>query len=285
MGKTRTKLIDDSQPTAEVKSQKLKFKSEETRTPRKKEADSLVAKLKEELGIEEKTHPQSSTLKKPSSIVHYPSSKKIRSKKYLEASKELDRTKTYPLPEALDIVKNKSYSKFNGTLEIHILASQTGLHGFISLPYVSGRKIRILAFGKGAENSGAGIFGDDSTIDEISKGKINFDILITTPEWMPKLTKVARILGPRGLMPNPKNETITDDLKKAVGNFQAGKTEFKTEAKAPVIHLGIGKLAQPNEELEANIRTLLQTIGKTRVRKATLSPTMGPGVKLDLTTV
>ncbi len=109
--------------------------------------------------------------------------------------------------------------------------------------------------------------------------------MIATPEWMPKLAKIARILGPRGLMPNPKNGTITNDLKKAIEGFQAGKTEYKTEAKVPVIHIVMGKLNQPTEELSANIKTLLQTLGKTRVKKVTLSPTMGPGIKIDLSSL
>ena len=201
-----------------------------------------------------------------------PGKAKPRSKKYLEISKDLDRTKAYTIEEALDMIKKLSYSKFIGTLEAHINTIQTGLRGLVALPFASGKKLRILAFE-----------GDDSVIEQISKGKIDFDILITTPAWMAKLTKVAKVLGPRGLMPNPKNGTISDDLPKAVASFQTGKTEYKTEAKAPIVHLALGKLNQPNEELAANVKTLLQVIGKTRIKKIALSPTMGPGVKLDLT--
>lgn len=203
-----------------------------------------------------------------------PGKAKPRSKKYQEISKDLDRTKTYPLNEALDIVKKLSYSKFDATLEAHINTAATGIRGLVTLPYASGRKLRILTFE-----------GSDEIIEQINKGKIDFDLIITTPEWMPKLTKVARILGPRGLMPNPKNGTITDDLKKTAESFQAGKTEYKTEPKAPVIHIAMGKLTQPSEELAANIKTLLQTLGKSRVKKVSLSPTMGPGIKLDLSSI
>ena len=110
-------------------------------------------------------------------------------------------------------------------------------------------------------------------------------LVVTTPDWMPKLAKIARILGPRGLMPNPKNGTITQDLKKAIEGFMGGKTEYKTEPKAPVIHLGLGKLNQPTEELSANIKTLIQTLGKTRVKQVRLAPTMGPSVKVDLSSL
>lgn len=228
--------------------------------------DNLVEKLKEELGVEVKEKPKPAQAVK----VAKPTKQKPRSKKYLEASKDLDRTKTYPLPEALDMIKKMSYSKFDGTLEAHINTIQK-LRGFVSLPFASGKKLNILVFE-----------GDDAVIEQIGKAKIDFDILITTPQWMPKLTKVARILGPKGLMPNPKNGTITDDPKKAVESFQAGKTEYKTEPKAPIVHLALGKLSQPNEQLEANVKILLATIGKTKIKKVTLSPTMGPGVKLDL---
>lgn len=267
MGKTKIKTIDDSASEAEEK--KIK------KAP-KKEQDALVEKLKQELGIEktevkpeikkeEKIKPKKQEKVEPS---------QQRSKKYLEKVKDLDKTKTYPLNEAIDLVKKLSYSKFDGTLEAHINTIQTGLHGLVALPYASGKKLRILTFE-----------GDDSVIEQISKGKIDFDILITTPQYMPKLTKVAKILGPRGLMPNPKNGTITDDLKKAVESFQAGKTDYKTEAKAPVIHLALGKLDQSTEELAANVKILLQTVGKTRIKKVALSPTMGSSVKLDLASI
>lgn len=211
--------------------------------------------------------------------------KKVRSKKYQEISKELDRNKRYNLNEALELVKKLSFSKFEGTLEAHINTSQSGIRGLVSLPFASGRKLRILAFGQNADKSGADLIGNEEIITDIDKGKINFDLLVTEPSWMPKLAKVARILGPRGLMPNPKNGTITQDLKKAVEGFQAGKTEYKTEAKAPVMHISMGKLSQPTEELAANIKALLQTLGKTRVKKVSLSPTMGPSVKVDLTSL
>ena len=288
MGKTKTKIMDDSSP------------QEESKKPAKKlgRQDELVEKLKAELGMEVQTiatgnskleksvQPQPSKLKKPASSIQSPTSKKIRSKKYQEVAKDLDKAKAYPLTEAVDMIKKLSYSKFNATLEAHINTISLGLRGLVSLPFASGKKLRILAFGSSTSDAEEGVFfGDDSTIEEINTGKVNFDLIITTPDWMPKLAKIARILGPRGLMPNPKNGTITNDLKKTIEGFQAGKTEYKTEGKAPVIHLALGKLNQPTVELTANITTLLQTLGKSRVKKVTLSPTMGPSVRLDLTSI
>lgn len=251
MGRPKVKIIDDS-------------------------AEPVVDQLDKEDKVEA---PKEKKSQKPGKT------KKVRSKKYQELVKDLDKSKSYPLTEAVELVKKLNYAKFDATLEAHINTVASGLRGLVSLPYASGKKLRILVFGKGADLSGADKIGSDEIIEEINEGKVNFDLLVTTPEWMPKLAKIAKILGPRGLMPSPKNGTITEDLKKAVEGFQAGKTEYKTEAKAPVIHLALGKLSQPTEELSANIKILLQTLGKTRVKKVSLSPTMGPSVKVDLSSL
>ncbi|MDD5147521.1 MAG: hypothetical protein PHV63_03195 [Candidatus Daviesbacteria bacterium] len=303
MGRPRIKTIDDSVPEAEEKKQKTKpSKAERAKVETDKASGEVETTELEARGDSEKksTPPvilegaqqpiesdqkdaiaslQHDKTKKPQK----PGKAKPRSKKYQEAVKYLDRTKIYPLPEAVDMVKKMSYSKINATLEAHITTLQTGIRGYVSLPYAKGRQLRILCFGPSTASQLEGvIFGTDSTIEEINKGKIDFDLIISTPDWMPKLAKIARILGPRNLMPNPKNGTIVGDIKKAVESFQAGKTEYKTEAKAPVIHIALGKIDQPGEELTANIKTLIQTVGKTRIKKISLSPTMGPGVKVDL---
>ena len=287
MGKTKIATIDDSvqeevkgKPSHSssskkkldkaAKSEPVKVYGEVERTT---ESETSSPEQGAKQTLSEPTGEASGTLR----LDEPPSPKKVQ-----KPGKAKPRSKTYPLPDAVDMVKKLNYAKFNATIGVSINTVQTGIRGLVSLPYASGKKIRILAFGKGADQSGADIIGTDSTLEEIEKGKINFDLVITTPEWMPKLAKVAKVLGPKGLMPNPKNGTITEDLKKAVEGFQGGKTEYKTEAKAPVIHLGLGKLDQPTEELSANVKTLLQTVGKTKIKKVSLSPTMGPSIKVDL---
>lgn len=279
MGRPKIVAIDDSQTKAEEKKD------------RKQASEKKLDVRSESIDIENPTSNVQS--QDPSSNLKHPTSKskpgkaKPRSKNYkkiLEES-EIDKQKSYSLDNAVAIVKKLSYSKFTGTLEIHINTRLTGIRGLVTLPFVVGKKLKILAFGKGASDSGADIAGDDATIDEILKGKTDFDLLITTPEWMPKLAKAAKVLGPRGLMPSPKNGTITDDIKKAVESFQAGKTEYKSEPKAMLIHLPLGKLSQPDEELVANVKILLSTIGKSRIKKVSLSPTIGPSVKLDLNSI
>ncbi len=281
MGKTKTKIIDDSQEQESTKPSKLVRKL--------RLQDDLVEKLRAELEVEESGKPPvvKTTTTETSKKTQKPGKTKPRSQKYQEVMRGLDKSKAYPLSEAIELTKKLSYSKITGTLEAHINTVNTGIRGLVSLPFVSGKKLRILVFGSSnAPKADDEItIGDESIIEEINKGKVNFDLIVTTPEWMPKLAKIARILGPRGLMPNPKNNTITTDLKKTIEGFQTGKTEYKTEPKAPVMHIALGKLNQPDVELTANLKTLLQTLGKSRIKKVTLSPTMGPSVKLDLSSI
>lgn len=207
------------------------------------------------------------------------------SQKYQEAAAQVEKTREYPIKEAIELAQKSSYSKFPGTIELHMNTTVKNIRGLVTLPFVSGKSLTVLAFGKGAAEAGADIVGTDETITEIEKGKINFDVIVTTPEWMPKLARVARILGPKGLMPNPKSGTITENLSRAVADLKGGKTEYRTEANGQVIHLGVGKVDQPVEEIAANIKALYIIVGKSKVKKATLAPTMGPGVKINLSSI
>lgn len=228
---------------------------------------------------------QATSTKKQSKKVQKQGKPKERGKKYLAAREKVERNKLYPINEATELVKEVSTSKFDGTLEIHINTNTKGIRGLISLPFASGKKLNILAFGKGAEDSGADIIGDEVKLKEIMKGKIDFDVLVTTPDWMSRLAGAAKVLGPKGLMPNPKNGTISTDLKKTIAELQGGKVEYKSESKANVIHLGLGKVSQPSDELSQNIKILLSTIGKSKIKNASISPTMGPSLKLDLSSI
>lgn len=243
-------------------------------------------------------HPQKSTLNPPSSTIQKKAKlskvakkttkkarKQTRGAKYQEKAQLVDRVRKYPLTEAIDLAKQTSYTKFPATLAIHINTSQAGVRGLVTLPFAAGKKLTVLAFGKGAAESGADLVGTDETIGAIEKSKIDFDVVVATPDWMPRLAKVARVLGPRGLMPNPKSGTITDNLAKAVADLQSGKTEYKTEPNGAVIHLGVGKAEQSTDEIAANIKTLFTTIGKSRVKQLVIAPTMGLGVKIDPTSI
>jgi large subunit ribosomal protein L1 len=196
---------------------KTKVKTEKTQPKVKEEKVTPVASET----VEEKTSPKTKENTPKKAKTEGKQSK--HSQKYTEKAEGFDRGKFYPVKEAVEMAQQGSYSKFVGTIEIHINTRQKNLRGLASMPYGIGKKLTILAFGKGADQSGADIAGTEETIEEINKGKINFDVVVTTSDWMPKLAKVARILGPRGLMPNPKSGTITDNLNKAVADLQQGK--------------------------------------------------------------
>lgn len=275
MGKTKIAAIDDSQPE-EVKKQK-----------------SIVKNIKEAAEAEVKTAEPASEAEPKAKEKKEKSSKKAqkqgepkyRSKKYKESSEKVEKSKRYPVTQAIDLAKESSYSKFDGSLEAHLSTNSKNIRGLVSLPFASGKKLKILAFGKGAEESGADIVGDDAKLNEIIRGVTGFDVIVTTADWMPKLARAAKVLGPRGLMPSPKNGTITSDLKKAVTEIQSGKVEYKTQKDSQVIHLTLGKVSQPTDEISQNIKVLINAIGKTKAKKLVLSPTMGVGVKVDLQSI
>lgn len=194
---------------------------------------------------------------------------KTRSKQYKTAKAKVDKDKYYSLPEAVSLVKKTSYAKFGGKVEAHVVVTDVGTVGEISFPHLetAAKKIAVL---------------DDKVLAAIKDGNIDFDILIATPATMPKLLPYARLLGPKGLMPNPKSGTLTDKPQDAVKKLSAAKTVLKTEKKAPVLHLVTGQVSQPEKELVENIDELIKTIGATKIKKLVLKATMGPAVKVAL---
>jgi large subunit ribosomal protein L1 len=198
-----------------------------------------------------------------------------RSKRYIEKASLVDKTKTYPLADAVSLVKKTSLTKFDGSVELHInlnplsLGEKKDLRGSVSLPHGTGKQVRVL-------------IADDTIIADVAEGKINFDILVATPSMMPKLAKVARILGPKGLMPNPKTGTIGEDPNRLALSLSKGKVNFKTEPDQPIIHLVVGKVSFDDKKLMENVDAILGAVGRGKIAKATLASTMGPGVKISL---
>lgn len=196
--------------------------------------------------------------------------KSPRSKKYLEAKKKVDANKLYKLAEAVALAKEVNYAKFSGKLEAHLMTIHTpGNIGEIIFPHLEAvaKKIAIL---------------NDAILAELKDNKVNFDILVATPATMPKLLPFARLLGPKGLMPNPKNGTLTDKPEEAVKKLSVAKLVVKTEKTAPVIHITVGKLEQKDAELVANIEELIKVVNPLKLKKLVLAPTMGPGIKVQL---
>jgi len=199
----------------------------------------------------------------------------VRSKRYQEVAKMVDKSKTYPLTEAISLVKKTSMTKFDGTVELHInlnpsaMGDKTDMRGSVSLPHGTGKTVNV-------------VVADDALIADIAIGKINFDILVAHPSMMPKLAKVARILGPKGLMPNPKTGTVTEDVEKRVKELSQGQVNYKTEPENPIIHIPVGKVSFEDKKLSDNISAMLTSVGHGKIVKATLAATMGPGVKLQI---
>lgn len=195
---------------------------------------------------------------------------KVRSKKYVTSRAFVDRTKTYPLDEAVVIAKKTHYAKFPGSLEVNLVLRGTeGMNVDVAFPHTTGRSVVVA-------------IASDELIAQIEKGVINFTKLVAHPSMMPKLAKIARILGPKGLMPNPKDSTVSTDPEKRKKELESGAVTVKAEKKAPLVHVVIGKLAQSEKELSANLRALLKAYPPGKVVKCTIASTMGPGVKVKL---
>uniref|UniRef100_A0A831YZX6 Large ribosomal subunit protein uL1 n=1 Tax=candidate division WWE3 bacterium TaxID=2053526 RepID=A0A831YZX6_UNCKA len=229
-----------------------------------------------------------------------PRIKKIRGKKYQEAKKKIE-PRAYPVSEAVKLVKTVSTAGFDASVDVHVnlgLGKDTPEHqlrSFLALPHGTGKSVKVLVFADGADaqsasEAGADQIGDDATIETIAQGKLPaVDAVIATPVWMPKLAKVARFLGPKGLMPTPKSGTVSDDPAAMVKQLKQGRVEIKTEA-APVVHVAIGKVSSPDGNLIANLKAIVAELNRikppkvsgTYIRSVFLAPTMGPSVKVDL---
>jgi len=220
-------------------------------------------------------------------------------KKYLEAAKLVEETKLYEPAEALELVKKTATAKFDETVEIAVKLgvdprhADQQLRGAVSLPAGTGRTVKVAVFAKGekekeAEAAGADIVGNDDLIAKIQGGWMDFDVAVATPDMMGAVGKLGRVLGPRGLMPNPKTGTVTFDIEKAVKEIKAGKIEYRTD-KNGIIHAPIGKASFTPEQLTDNFNTLVDTLIKAKpaaakgqyIRSVTLSTTMGPGIKIN----
>lgn len=193
---------------------------------------------------------------------------RVRGKKYVEARAKIDKSKLYSVKEAIGLVKETSVSKFDGSVELHLVVKKEGLSVGVELPYSSGKTKRVEV-------------ADDATIKKLQTGKIDFDVLLATADMMPKLVSFAKILGPRGLMPNPKTGTLLKSVKDAE-KFNAQKLTVKTEKAAPVIHALVGKASMKEGELAANTEAVLDAVNKKQILKAYLTSTMGPSVKIDI---
>ncbi len=223
-----------------------------------------------------------------------------RGKKYQDAAKLIDRSVQYDVAEAVDLVKKSATAKFDETVELHVRLGVDGRHadqqvrGAVVLPHGTGKKVRVLVFAKGdkvaeAEAAGADYVGGDELVPKIQNdGWFEFDVVVATPDMMGVVGRLGRVLGPKGLMPNPKAGTVTMDVTKAVKDIKAGKIEYRLD-KTNIIHCPVGKASFTQEQLADNFQALMGAIIKAKpasakgqyLRSVTMTSTMGPGVKLN----
>ena len=223
-----------------------------------------------------------------------------RGKKYTEAAKLVDRATQYDVAEAISLVKKTAVAKFDETVEAHIRLGVEGRHadqqvrGAVVLPHGTGKTVRVLVFAKGdkvaeAEAAGADFVGGEELIPRIqNEGWFDFDVVVATPDMMGVVGRLGRVLGPKGLMPNPKAGTVTMDVTKAVNDIKAGKIEYRLD-KANIIHCPVGKASFTEEQLTENFNTLMDAIVKakpasakgTYMKSVTVTSTMGPGIKVN----
>lgn len=223
-----------------------------------------------------------------------------KGKNYVESAKLIDRTKLYDPNEAIDTMLKTAKAKFDETVEVHIKLGVDSRHadqqvrGAVVLPHGTGKTVRVLVFAKGdkakeAEAAGADFVGDDDLVKKIqTENWFGFDVCVATPDMMGTIGRIARILGPKGLMPNPKSGTVTMDVTKAINDIKAGKVEYRVD-KTSIVHVPVGKVSFGVDKLQENLNTLMDAVIKakpaaakgTYIKSLVLSTTMGPGVKFN----
>lgn len=271
MGKIRVKTFGDEEQELKEK-EKLEARKQ--------------AKIAEKSSSAKATEGQETEIKAEETIIKAPEEKKevkktkkdkfAKTKKQTPHSKNyqnlltlIDRAKTYTLGEALELLEKLQRKSFDETVELHLNTLTAGLSGNITLPHGTGKKTKVA-------------IATDALITEIEKGIINFDILVAEPSMMAKLARVAKVLGPKGLMPNPKNGTITPNPEEVAKKYEGGQVNFKTESKTPVMHLTVGKISFGKEKLTQNIEALISAVKKSNIVNATLKSTMSPGIKIKI---
>ena len=223
-----------------------------------------------------------------------------KGKRYVESAKLVDRTNLYDVEEAVSIIKKTANAKFDETIEAHIKLGVDGRHadqqvrGAVVLPHGTGKKVKVLVFAKGdkveeAQAAGADYVGGQELVPKIqNEGWLDFDVVVATPDMMGVVGRLGRVLGPKGLMPNPKAGTVTMDVTKAINDIKAGKIEYRLD-KTNIIHVPVGKASFTEEQLADNFQTLMGAINKAKpstlkgqfLRSVTIAPTMGIGVKIN----
>ncbi len=318
MGTTKVKIIDLSSENQSVKASQKHAQSLGSAIKIKKEKPQEEnQKVKESEQGSEKAETQEAAVSEEQKPAAKPKAKKAKSpkaqkhhlgKKYKEALEKIEKGKLYSVTEALDLLPKTSFTKFDPSVEIHIGISAKSLRGTVNFPHTTGPKKekKYLVFSdkqslrsSSNDDSTAGLkqntdlknvtWANEDSIADLESGKLkpgrDFSAVIANPKFMPLLAKVAKVLGPAGMMPNPKNGTITENPAKAIEEGTTAGSEFQTDPTAPIIHSKIGKLSEKPEYLKENLKALVLAIGPQKIKRATITSTMGPGIKIDVATL
>ena len=196
-------------------------------------------------------------------------SKKVRGKKYLEAKKKFGEVKKMKLAEAVELLKKAKYVSFDESVDVHMNVEKTGLRGEVELPHSTGKTVRVAIV-------------NDAVLEQLANGKIEFDILVTHPSFMPKLARYAKVLGPKGIMPNPKAGTVSTNPEEVAKKFMKGTLRWKTEPKFPLIHQMIGKLSYDSKNLTENAQKFIDSVGKAQIKSLFIASSMGPSIEIEI---
>jgi ribosomal protein L1 len=293
--------VSEPEQTIDTGSQKPETEPKATAKAGKRSAKA-IAEVEEKVAKEERKASKSeeATDDKPKKAVKPTRSRlERRGKKFREVAKLIEKDKVYSIKEAIDLALKTSTTKFDSTVEVHVRLgvdprqADQNIRDNIVLPSGTGKTLRVAVFAeedvaKQALKAGADIAGEDDFLKLLDKGEINFDILISTPNMMVKLSKYARILGPKGLMPNPKSGTVTNDINKAISQSKAGKVEYRVDSTG-IVHLGVGKVSFGQEKIAKNIEAVFasikvnkpSSIKGTYVKSIVVTTSMGPSVKVN----
>lgn len=257
MGKVRTRIlgVEDIE-----KEQKEKQKERSVKKGKQKVRDVKPEEKKEDELIEKTSKVKTSTKAKK---LH------VRGKKYQASKKKINKDKKYSISEAIKTLKSIKYTKFDESVEIHMNVEEKGLKGEVEFPYSIGKSERVAIV-------------NDELLGKIEKGIIEFDVLISHPSFMPKLAKYAKVLGPKGLMPNPKTGTISTNPESVVKKYNKGTLRWKTESKFPLIHQMIGKISFDDKQIIENLKVFIDSVKRNKIQKAFIKTTMSPSIEIDL---
>ncbi len=259
-GKADEARLADMGQKALAELEERQAKEKESSVPPESSTDSVLPAGK--AGLQKKHSEEKAKKAKPP---------KARSKRYQSIKKNIKSNNRYSITEALELIVKETKTSFDESLEIHLVLKEK-VSGLVTLPHGNGKKQKVA-------------IATEKILTQIKKGKIDFDILVSPPAMMPKLAKAAKILGPKGLMPNPKTGTISKEPEKLKEKLESGQVHFKTEPKAPLLHFTFGKVSFGQKKLQENLKAFLSAVGENKILKASLCSTMSPGVKIDTTNI